>query len=109
MMGMATGRYSIIRGESTQNDYGDEVESDTVVEDGILGSVIERSRTNFDPQSGRIATLRQLTGRFTNGTDIRDGDRIKDEESGRVYLVTSVFNGTSLVGKADVVLDLSVA
>lgn len=109
MMGIATGRYSIIRGESTLNDYGDEVETDTVIRESVQGSVIERSRTNFDPESGRIATLRQLTGRFAHGTDIKDGDRIKDEESGKVYLVTSVFNGSSLVGKADIVLDLRFA
>lgn len=109
MMGLSTGRYSVIRGESTQNEYGDEVEGTTVVQTNILGSVIERSRTVFDPQSGRVATLRQLTGRFNHGTDIRDGDRIEDEKSGKVFLVSSVIEGTSLVGKADLILDLTFA
>lgn len=109
MNGMATGRYSIIRGAVSVNEYGDEIEEDTVITERILGSVIEQSRTNYDPQSGRIATLRQLTGRFGSEHDIRDGDRIKDEKSNKVYVVTSVFQGTSFVGKADIVLDLSIS
>lgn len=109
MMGMATGKFSVVRGETTLNDYGDEVEGTTVVQSNVSGSVIEQSRSVYDPQSGRVATLRKLTGRFSNGTDIRDGDRIKDEKSDKTYLVSAIFEGTSLVGKADLVLDLTLA
>lgn len=107
MIGLSTGRYSVIRGTDTENEYGDTVSDNAVVEKHLSGSIIERTRTNFDPQSGRIATLRQLTGRFANGTGIQDGDRLRDERSGEVFLVTSVYRGTSVVGKADLVLDLS--
>jgi len=107
MIGISTGRYSILRGVTTQNEYGDDVSTDAVYKSGILGSVIERTRTNFDPQSSRIVTLRQLTGRFAHGTDIQDGDRIKDEKTGIIFLVNSVSMPTSVVNKPDLILDLS--
>lgn len=108
MIGLSTGRYSIIRGTTSLSTYGDEVQTDTVLKAGVIGSVIEKTRQNFDPQSSRIVTLRQLTGRFKNGTDIKDGDRVKDEKTGTVYLVNSVSHSTALVNKPDVVVELSV-
>lgn len=108
MIGLATGRFTILRGTSSTNEYGDEVQTDGVLKTKVLGSVIEKSRQNFDPQSSRIVTLRTLTGRFGHGTDIQDGDRVKDEKTGTVYLVNSVSHSTALVNKPDVVVDLSV-
>lgn len=107
MLGMATGKYTVIRGSVSTNDYGDEVSDDAVVSVGNIGAVTERRRTNFDPQSGRVATVRELTGRFSNGADIKDGDRIKDEKTGDTFLVASVYRGTSIAMKSDLVLDLS--
>jgi hypothetical protein len=108
MIGLATGRYTILRGTVSTNDYGDEVSTDGVLKTGVLGSVIEKSRQDFDPQSSRVVTLRTLTGRFGHGTDVTDGDRIKDEKTGVTYLVNSVTHSTALVNKPDVVVDLSV-
>ena len=107
MLGFPTGKFTILRGTPTTNDYGDQVDTQTPVQTGLSGSVIERTRSNFDPQSSRIVTLRQLTGRFGHGTDIQDGDRIKDEKTGVIYLVTSVFHPTAIVNKPDVVVDLT--
>ena len=109
MLALSTGRYTIIRGTTTQDDYGDEVTSDDVAYSGVLGSVIERRRTAYNPVDGRIATLRELTGRFSAGTDIQDGDRIKDEKTDKVYYVSSVYHGTNFVMKSDVVVDLTIS
>jgi hypothetical protein len=108
MLGLPTGRFDILRGTTTTNDYGDEVETHAPFKTNVLGSVIEKSRQDFDPQSSRVVTLRTLTGRFGHGTDIQDGDRIVDKKTGVSYLVTSVAHPTALVNKPDVVVDLSV-
>lgn len=108
MMGLSTGRYNILRGTTTTNEYGDESTTDGVHKANVLGSVIEQTRQNFDPQSSRIVTIRQLTGRFAYGTDIMDGDRVVDIKSGMTYLVNSVSHPTALVNKPDVVVELSV-
>lgn len=107
MMGMATGRYTFLRGVETENEYGDPVSDDAVAHSHVLGAIVEQTRRDYNPDSGRVATHVVYTGRFTHGTDLRDGDRIVDETTGKVYLVNSVGTGTSLIGKADVVADLS--
>lgn len=107
MIGLATGTYTIIRGTTTQDEYGDETTSDDTVYTAVLGSVIERRRTAFNPVDGRVATYRELTGRFPSGTDIQDGDRIKDEKTDTVYYVSSIYHGANLVMEPDVVVDLT--
>lgn len=107
MLGLATGRYTILRGTTTTNEYGDEVQSDDPIATHVLGSVLERTRSNYDPQSSRVVTLRNLTARFKSGTDIRDGDRVVDERTGIVFLVNSVNFPVALVNSPDVVAEVS--
>ncbi len=105
MLGLTTGRYSVLRG-SAVNDYGDEIDGDTVASSGILGSVIERTKQVFNPDDGRVATIRYLTGRFDNRADIVDGDRIKDEKTGEIFVVQSLSRPVNAVVKSDIVADL---
>lgn len=107
MMGIATGRYTFIRGKETTDEYGDPVNDEAIAHSYVQGSIIEKTRRDYNPDSGRIATQVVYTGRFAHGTDLQDGDRIKDENTGRIYLVNAVGTGSALVGKADVIADLS--
>jgi hypothetical protein len=104
---MATGRYSVLRGTSAENEYGDEVESQDVHLTNVIGSVIEKSSKVYNPSDSRVVTVRTLTGRFAFGTDIQDGDRIKDEKTNVTYLVSSVNTSTSLVNNPDLVVELT--
>ena len=106
MMGLSTGRYTVLRGSSI-NEYGDEIDGDAVTSQNIQGSVIEKSRANFDPASSRVSTIRYLVGRFNSNSDIQDGDRIRDEKTLEVFVVNSVSRGSNLVHKSDVVVDLT--
>jgi len=106
MMGLSTGRYSVLRGSSV-NEYGDEIDGSDVASSGILGSVIERTKQVYNPDDGRVATIRYLTGRFNHNADIQDGDRIKDEKTGEIYLVASISRPTNAVMKSDIVADLT--
>ena len=108
MLGLTTGRYSVIRG-SALNEYGDEVDSDTIVVSGLLGSVIERTRQVFNPDDNRVSTVRFLTGRFNYDVDIQDGDRIKDEKTGDVFVVSSISRGANAVMKSGLELELTAA
>lgn len=108
MLGLSTGRYTVLSRVTTTNDYGDEVEgvdeSSPVIT--ILGSVIERTKQVFNPDDGRVATIRFLTGRFNHNADIQDGDRIKDEKTGEIFVVESLARPTNAVMKSDIVADL---
>lgn len=104
-MFLANGKFNVFRGEST-DDYGDSVDDPTLVHTDELGSVIEGSRRVYDPSSSRVDTVRFLTGRFKNGTDIIDGDRLEHTVTGKKYVVSAVLDGNSPVHKSDLVLDL---
>lgn len=107
MMGLATGRYTIFRSaEGATDEYGDPMDTEVPVYSNVLGSIIERSRSNYDPVSGRVSTIRELSGRFSPHTDLQDGDRVMDAKTEEVFLVTSVHRGANLVGKSDILVDL---
>lgn len=108
MIGFATGRYSVLRG-TKENEYGDEIDANKVVYTGILGSVVEKTKTAFDPATSRVATLRYLVGRFNHGSDIQDGDRIKDEKTGEIFVVGSISRPTNAIHKSDIVADLTLS
>lgn len=107
MIGLSSGRYTIIRGTTTQDEYGDETTSDDIAYEHVIGSIVERRRTVFNPQDSRVDTLRELIGRFPYNTDIQDGDRIKDEKTQKVYHVSAVYHGSNIVMKSDVLVDLT--
>jgi len=108
MNGMSTGTFTIVRGTASVNDYGDEVDTQTDYLSGVSGSVIEKTSRAYNPVDSRVVTVRTYTGRFSYGTDILDGDRLRDEKTGTVYVVNSVNSPSSFANKPDMVLDLSV-
>lgn len=103
----ATSKYSVLRG-STINEYGDEVDGITVIYSGIRGSVVQRGKNLFNPDSGRVEFITFYTGRFPNGTDIAQGDRVRDERTNAVYTVLSASEGSDFINKSDLTLDLEI-
>jgi len=106
MMALANCTLTVFRGTSI-DAYGDEIEVNTVsVATGIPASVIERSKTvtTYDRDTPR--TVRWFTGRVDQGTDIRQNDRVRNEQTGMVFLVDSIATpGTGAI-PSDMVLDL---
>lgn len=106
---VATTRAALIRGTTTTDDLGDEVESDAVVEGfgDFPVSIIERGRREFDPASGTWRTVRELVGRAPSNLPADDGDRLKDLRDGTIYNVTHVERmARGLSGRASVTLTL---
>ncbi len=96
---------SILRG-TTVNDWGDEVDSDTTVATGIPASVMERTLTDIDPSSGDPRTARAVVGGVPAGTDVRDGDRLRDERTDITYAIRSISALSNPVFTPSVRLDL---
>lgn len=106
MNGRATTTLSIYRA-TTQSDYGDEVDDNsTPIASGQIGSIIEQSRRVYLPAEDRLTVVLNATGRVKSGTDITEGDRIKDEKTGRIYFVEGVSNPQVPRGRADMRLIL---
>lgn len=80
---------SILRGTTT-NDYGDVLDADTVVHTGIPASIIEQFQSVRTADFASPQIVRTITGRVVAGTDVTDSDRVKDERTGRVYIVNAI-------------------
>ena len=96
---------SILRG-GVPDDYSGTVTNESVAASGVLASVMEQSRTVFDPSSGAPGIVRITRGRFPSGTDIRDSDRVLDERTNITYAVRSVYQLQSAVHTNDVTVEL---
>lgn len=80
---------SILRGTTTDG-YGDPQDAATVAASGIPASIVEETRTvrtrgDSDPRVVHNATIR-----VPYGTDVRDDDRILDEQSSLAWPIDAV-------------------
>lgn len=105
MNATATTTVSVLRGTTT-DDYGDPVDSNTAVATGIPASIIEQRQTVTTADDPNPRVVRTYTGRVSAGTDIRTGDRIKDERTTYVYIVDQFSQVSSPVLTNDLRLDL---
>lgn len=111
---LATTRVSILRGE-TQNTVGDPIDDNRFPDAVVPGlgdlpaSLIEKSRKVYDFASQEQRTVRWVVGRLTPGTDIRDGDRVRDNRTGTIYALDEITRKPrSISGQSDLILDLRV-
>ena len=105
MISRATTTITLYRG-TEYNDYGDEVDSDTIVATGIRASIIEqtvdaKTEVTSVPHSYRFAKLR-----VTPGTDVRQNDRVLDEKTGDVWTIIQISRRANPVYGQDVRIDL---
>lgn len=108
MNGRATTTVSIYRG-STQDAYGDPVDDNTVappIATGVICSIIEQTRRAFIAAESRRTVVKNAFGRVVSGTDVIEGDRIKDERTGEFYFVEATSMPQSPFGAMDVRLVL---
>lgn len=105
---LATTRGAVLRGE-TQNDLGDEIEGDDVVEglDDFPLGLTERGKNVQDPASGTWRTIRYMSARVPSNVVLEPGDRIRDNRTGIVYaLDDETRTPRSISGRASVTLNL---
>ena len=105
MRAYPTTTVSVLRGAQA-DEFGDQVDANTVVASALLASIHETTQDVFDAASSTARTIRKLTGRMANGTDVRVSDRIRDERTGQVYGIANVYTPTNPAFPADVRLDL---
>lgn len=105
MIAWATGTATVLRGTTT-DDYGDTVDGLTEALTGIRWSVMERRvlvTTTDDPDPRWVTTY---TGRMPAGTALVAGDRVRDDESGHVYMIDHFTTLTNPFVQPDMRLDL---
>lgn len=105
MYAMATTTCSILRG-STTDGYGDEADANTPVYTNVPISIMETNSTVATPEDPTPRVIRQVTARIGSDVDVTDGDRVKDELTGTIYMIDNVIRRGSPVYTPDTRLDL---
>jgi hypothetical protein len=96
---------TVYRGTDT-NEYGDVIDTNTVVYSGVRMSIIEQARRVFVPADNQDRVIRYTRGRAPSNITIVEGDRIHDERENLTYIVEAVVNPGSAYTDGDNRLDL---
>jgi hypothetical protein len=105
MRAVATCRVTVLRGETT-TALGDPADASTPVQDRVPFSILEQRRQTTRRADDRAQTVLYFTGRCSPRIDVRQGDRLQDESTGTIYLVTAVSRVASPIGTNDTRCDL---
>lgn len=97
MRGSANTKITILRGTETDS-YGDTVDSDVAVYTGVVASILSSSRRTYLPAEGAVRVIHSYAGRCGAEVDLRKDDRVRDERTGVVYLVTDLVDGSVIAG-----------
>ena len=104
--GVYTTTVVILGGAGTTSEWGDPVEGEEVSLAGVPASIVSRRRTVV-PEGGREAiTVRYYVGRLPHGTPVTGDNRLRDEQTGTVYLIDHVHTPPNPALPQDVQLDL---
>jgi hypothetical protein len=101
----ANTRVTILRGGGTDS-FGDPVDLAKTVASGVTASIMERNKTVTNPVDGTVRQVRYYVGRVPSGTDIRTGDRVRDERTNTVYVFDASSEAANPVRGSDIRLDL---
>lgn len=106
MIALASTTVAVLRG-STTSAYGDEQDADTSVATGVPLGLTPASQASTRSADARPQEVEFFRGRAPAGTDIRVGDRLQDERSSAIYLVTGSHQAANPILAQDLALDLT--
>ncbi|WP_445520439.1 hypothetical protein [Streptomyces sp. NEAU-174] len=102
---MATTTVSVLGGTTT-DEFGDEKDTETPLATGIPASLMEATRQAFEPVTGTPRIVRTHVCRLSPATSVTEENRIRDEQSGEIYIVVSVTRNANPVMAQPLRLDL---
>lgn len=105
MWALPTTRVTILRGTAI-DEYSGTISNESTVASGVSASIMEQSRTVFDPASGTPRVVRLVAGRVGSTVDVKRNDRLLDENTNLYYMVNSVRQVQNPVITMDKALEL---
>lgn len=97
---------SVLRG-TTSNQFGDVIDASTAVITGLPVTLVETGKSVQDPSTPTPRTIRQIYCSVPEWAGVTNSDRIKDEQTGDVYIIISVTKPPTIIGApVDTVLGL---
>lgn len=89
MKGQANTTISVLRGTAA-DDYSDDMDLDQTVGSRIVAAISETRRAIKRSDSTTPERVMSFTGRVGAETDVRRGDRVRDERTATIYIVDDV-------------------
>jgi hypothetical protein len=89
MISRATTTITIYRGQ-TEDEWGDPIDTDTVVETGIPAFITEVNVDHSSEVSLTPRDIRKATCRVGSEVDVQQNDRIYDEKNGQSWTIQYV-------------------
>lgn len=100
MYAAATCTGTILRGDAL-DEYHDRVDNSTVAASGVLARIESRGIRVVDQTTQTPNTVRTPYARMQSDTDIRPGDRYRDDTHGITYVVLDVDQPNQLGRESD--------
>lgn len=95
---IATTTVSILGGVIADDGYGDPADNSTVSASGIPASILERVRQSTGYRDGIPRVVRSIDCRLPADTVITEDNRIRDENTGQIYIIDSIAKPAFFVG-----------
>lgn len=105
MYALATCTASILRGTTT-DEYGDAVDASTVAHSGVNAQILDNVMRVYDPSTQTPRIVRSYICHMQSGTDVRIGDRLRDDTHDVVYIIENVTQANQAGLTVDLILDL---
>ena len=105
---LATTRAAILRG-TTEDEFHEQIDSTDPAPglEDFPASITERSVSVYDPADGSYRSVRMLTGRIPGNITVQDGDRLRDNRTGDIFIIDEdERQRRSISGRASVTLVL---
>jgi hypothetical protein len=85
------------------DEFDDPIDDSIVIEASDLPAVVtEKSQRTFLPAEQRLGMIERYIIRLRPGTDVREGDRLRDQFTNTWYQIQEVINVPLIVGAPDV-------
>ncbi|MGR4847910.1 hypothetical protein [Streptomyces sp. LARHCF252] len=105
MIASATTTVTIYRGQTT-DEWGDPTDTNTIVDTGVIASIIEVNQDASTETTGVPRVIRKAIGRVGSEVDVRANDRIYDEKNLETWIIRSLARVKNPVCAMDTKLDL---
>lgn len=99
---MPTALVSLYR-DVDEDEFGDPIDDNVVITASDLPALItEKSQRTFLPAEQRLGVIERYIIRLRPGTDVKEGDRLRDQATDSWYQVQEVINVPLIIGAPDV-------
>ena len=95
---LPTTTVTVLRGAPVEDSFGDLIDVDTIVATGLDAAVMEQEQTYSPPAEQRGGVVESYRIRLHAGTDVREGDRIRDDHTSTMYRVVEVTHARTTTG-----------